>query len=222
MARSYAAVIFDLDGTLADTLGAIARAVNHSLAGMDLPEFPEDSFRTMVGDGIYALCERALPPDQLHRQDELLARLRRRYTEHLMDGSRLYDGIEGLLQDLHKDAVLLAVLSNKPHPLTLGTLEGFGIQSLFAAVLGECPEIPRKPDPAGVHWLLERLGVPAEKTLYVGDTPTDMQTAKAAGLDAVGVLWGFRSAEELHREGALYLVQQPSEIRSIAAGGAGA
>jgi phosphoglycolate phosphatase len=211
----WRAVIFDLDGTLADTLATIAHVANLALESLGLPPHPVDAYRTMVGDGIVKLCERALPPGAEHRHEEMLARTREYYARHRTEGARLYPGILDVLQELRRRSVRLAVLSNKLDDLTHGTLHDLGVHHLFAAILGQRDRAPPKPDPAGAEWLLERLAVPRETVLYVGDTGTDMRTAGAAGLIPVGALWGFRSAEELRLSGARHLVREPREILDL-------
>jgi len=174
-----------------------------------------DAYRTLVGDGIEKLCERALPPGTEQRRDELLQRTREFYARYRSHGATLYPGVLELLRELRRRGVRLGVLSNKLDDLTHGTLEDLRVHDLFEAILGQRPGSPVKPDPAGVEWLLARLGVPRDTVLYVGDTGTDMRTARAAGLVAVGVLWGFRGAEELRRSGAQHLVARAAEILDL-------
>jgi phosphoglycolate phosphatase len=213
--KTIQGLIFDLDGTLADTLRTIAGAVNHSLEGMQLPVHPLEAYQTLVGDGIVKLCERALPDDQQGRLQDLLVAVRRRYETHMLEGADLYPGIAELLAELRQRDKRMAVLSNKPHALTLGTVEGLDIAPYFEVVLGQRDDLPRKPDPAGVHFILEQMNLTTDEVLYVGDTPTDMQTAKAAGLRAAAVLWGFRSREELEAQGADFLIAEARELLGI-------
>jgi phosphoglycolate phosphatase len=210
-----AGVVFDLDGTLADTLAAIAGVVNFSLRSMGLPDHPLDAYRTMVGDGIVVLCRRALPAGRKELEAELLARARARYAGHFLDGARLYDGIVDLLVELRRRGAKLGVLSNKPDELTLKTIEGLGVAELFDSVVGQRDEVAPKPDPAGARAIQRAFGLDAGQILYVGDTATDMETARAAGFTSVGALWGFRTAEELRDHGARFLVAKPAEILPI-------
>jgi len=192
-----AGVVFDLDGTLADTLSAIAGVVNFALRSMGLPEHPLDAYRKMVGDGIVVLCQRALPPGRRELEAELLARARDRYADHFLDGARLYDGVVDLLVELKGRGAKLGVLSNKPDPLTLKTIEGLGVAELFDCVVGQRDDVAPKPDPAGALAIQRAFGLTTRQILYVGDTATDMETARAAGFPSIGALWGFRTAKEL-------------------------
>ncbi|HET6162773.1 MAG TPA: HAD family hydrolase [Planctomycetota bacterium] len=208
-------VVFDLDGTLADTLATIAGVANFALRSLDLPEHPRDAYRTMVGDGIVVLCRRALPPDRKELEAELLARVRARYADHYLDGARLYDGMRELLLDLKQRGARLGVLSNKPDELTRKTVDGLGVGALFDVVMGQREGVAPKPDPAGAVEMRTALGLPAHEILYVGDTAIDMQTARAAGFPSVGVLWGFRPLRELKENGADFLAMRPAEILPI-------
>jgi phosphoglycolate phosphatase len=210
-----AGVVFDLDGTLADTLAAIAAVANSALRSLGLPEHPVDAYRAMVGDGIVVLCRRALPKHRADLEGELLARARARYAGHFLDGVRLYDGILELLVGLKQRGAKLGVLSNKPDELTLKTIEGLGIAELFDCVMGQREDLAPKPDPAGARQVQRALGLAAQQVLYVGDTATDIDTAKAAGFPSVGALWGFRTAQELRDHGADFLVSRPAEILPI-------
>lgn len=211
-------LVFDLDGTLADTLGTIAAALNHGLGALDLPTHPPEAVSTMVGEGVRVLCLKALPAERA-ADTELLARLlaevRAFYDANVMLGARLYDGVEEMLRTLAKDGARLAVLSNKPDPLTVATVEGFGLSGLFDVVLGQRDEFPRKPDPTSVRWILDRLELAPAEALYVGDTPTDMRTAKAASIPSVAVTWGFRGRAVLEAEGPDHVVDRAEEIVAI-------
>lgn len=224
-AARFRAVIFDLDGTLADTLATIASVVNFALRSLELPEHPLADFRQMVGEGVKVLCAKALPQppamDEARRAallPELLARVRARYAQRVLDHARLYDGVAELLAELARRGARLAVLSNKPDLLTRQTLEGLGIAARFAAVLGQRDDLPPKPDPAGARRLLEQLRVEPSEVLYVGDSAIDMQTARNADFAPLGVLWGFRGREELLANGARWLVATPAEIAAIYSG----
>jgi phosphoglycolate phosphatase len=222
-APRFRAVVFDLDGTLADTLATIGGITNFALQSLGLPEHPLADYRKMVGEGVVALCRKALPPDRagddvLHQ--ELLARVRARYATHYLDRAKLYPGIESLLRELERRGARLAVLSNKPDELTVKTMDGLGVGPLFDVMMGSRSGIAPKPDPAGAHLVQEKLGVAAEEVLYVGDSAIDMQTARNAGFAPLGVLWGFRDRKELQENGARWLVDKPEEIVAIYAGDA--
>ena len=213
------AVLFDLDGTLADTLKTIACAVNYGLGQLGHAEHPVDAYRQMVGEGVLLLCERALPEGQLEDLELLLAAVRSFYGQNPLLHVRAYDGVVDLVRLLRERGAKLGVLSNKPHDLTVCTVQGLHLASDFDCVLGQRDDIPRKPDPAGAQWVLRQLGVQPGQALLVGDTPIDVRTARAAGLTSVAVSWGFRDEAELLAEEPDHLVHRPDEILEIYAAG---
>lgn len=206
------AVIFDLDGTLADTVGDIARAGNHVLAQRGLPRHDESAYRRMVGDGAAVLIRRIVPADRMDLLDELLADFREYYPRHMLDTTRAYDGVAELLAALAASRVAMAVLSNKPDAMTRAMVQGLFPEVPFRAVWGQLPERPKKPDPRVALELAARLELEPTQCLFVGDTPVDMETATRAGMQAVGVAWGFRPADELRAAGADHVIEQPSEL----------
>ena len=213
----FNAVVFDLDGTLLDTLADIAGAVNSALASLGLPPHPVDAYRHFVGEGIVVLARRVLPA---HRQSEAdvktcLNAIIREYGRGLLVNTRPYDGIPELLDALAQKQIPIAVASNKPHNLTLRSVETLfrGVQ--FGAVLGERKGVAPKPDPAVAIEAASLLGVAPAQCLYAGDSGIDMQTAVAAGMFPVGALWGFRDKEELISNGAKALIQHPLELLEL-------
>lgn len=189
-------VIFDLDGTLLNTLGDLAASCNYLMEQHGYPTHPLDRYRYLVGNGINKLIERALPAGE--SSPERAAALRpefiARYREHLWEHSRPYPGIETLLRTLCQQGILLAVASNKYHEGTVALVQHFFPQVPFAAVFGQREGIPVKPDPAVVRQILSATKMPAEQALYAGDSDVDMRTAAHAGIESVGVCWGFRPA----------------------------
>lgn len=210
-------VVFDLDGTLLDTLADIACAMNRVLAGRGLTHYPVGDYRWFVGDGAEVLVRRTLSGhgagEEMVRQ--CLAEFKSAYAESWNVRTKPYPGIPELLDALEKKGLLMAVLSNKPHELTVRCVEAFLPRWRFAAVLGEQPGRPRKPDPAGAFEIAEFLHVPPQDIIYLGDTATDMQTAIAAGMMPVGALWGFRPAAELLASGARHLIETPSGLMGV-------
>jgi phosphoglycolate phosphatase len=211
----FRAAIFDLDGTLADTLETIAGVANFALRSLGLPEHAIADYRAMVGEGISVLCRKALPPDRADLQPELLARARARYATHYLDRARLYPGMRELLEELAGRGAKLAVLSNKPDELAVKTVEGLGVAQCFARVVGQRDGVPPKPDATSARLVQKALGVDANEVLYVGDSAIDMETAKRASFASIGVLWGFRGRQELLDAGARWLVEEPGEILPI-------
>lgn len=209
------AVLFDLDGTLVDTLDDIADAMNHALASHGLPVHPPDAYRGLVGEGVARLVERALPEDRQGLHDAVTEELRDYYTEHMLDRSVPYPGVPALLDALVERAVPMAVLSNKPQPATAWMVDRLFDRWPFAAVMGERDDLPRKPDPDGALAIAAEVGIPPAAWLYLGDTRTDMETATRAGMYPVGALWGFRDREELLAHGAVELVARPAEVVTL-------
>jgi phosphoglycolate phosphatase len=211
------AVVFDLDGTLVDSLADLGESMNEVLADLALPQHPLVAYRHFVGDGIRMLVLRALPENA--RSEESVAaavsRLREVYGARWHLKTRPYPEICAVLRRLAALRLRLSVLSNKPHTLTLSVVERFFAPGTFTAVLGSEAGFPRKPEPAAAIELAHRLSVDAAQCCYVGDTATDMRTARAAGMYPIGALWGFRDAEELLASGAETLAEQPSDLVSI-------
>jgi len=190
-------VIFDLDGTLADSLADIAAAMNRTLRAHGFPEHPVDAYRTFVGEGVRKLAERALPPGTEGVREAFLAAYQADYAEHLLDATRLFPGIPEVLDALAAAQVPVGVLSNKPDAATRRLVDALCGSWAFRAVSGERPGVPRKPDPAGALALADALAAAPGTVAFVGDTGVDMLTARAASMRPVGVLWGFRPAEVL-------------------------
>lgn len=210
-------VIFDLDGTLLDTIGDLAVSCDAVLERHGLPRHSYEAYRGFVGNGILRLVERAIPEEL--RTPERVAAVRRDfvdyYTEHIDAHTHPYDGIPELLRDLADRGVGLAVASNKFQAGTEKLVRLFFGDIRFVAVLGQREGVPLKPDPAVVREILVKTGVAPGETLYVGDSGVDMRTAAAAGIRSVGVAWGFRSRAELEESGAWRIVEHPAEIGAL-------
>ena len=210
------AVIFDLDGTLLNTLADLREAANASLAKRGLPPRTLDEIRQFVGNGVRNLMKRCLPPESSDTEvDAALADFKAYYAVHLCEQTVPYDGIPELLVTLRERGVRLAVLSNKLDAASKQLMEHYFPQGTFSMVFGERAGIPRKPDPTSCREIMQELGVAAEDVLYVGDSGVDMQTAHNAGLYAVGVTWGFRSREVLMDNGADTLIDTPEQLLTL-------
>lgn len=211
-------VIFDLDGTLLDTVADLANATNRALEQCGYPTHPVDAYYQFVGNGINKLFARALPADSSNEDNVL--RIRSLfvpcYNEHNADCSCPYPGIMGLLEELQSRGVLIAVASNKYHEATVKLVRHFFSGISFSVILGQREGVPIKPAPDIVYDILRETGVSAEQALYVGDSGVDMQTALNAGVESVGVTWGFRSEEELNAHGAVHIVHSAEDILQIA------
>lgn len=214
---NFDAILFDLDGTLLDTLDDIADAMNRALAEHGFPTHPAEAYRYFVGDGVEMLLRRALPAER--QSAEVIETCRREYQRQYGLSwnvkTRLYEGIAEMLDAAVGLGLKLAVFSNKPHQFTCQCVQHYLARWSFAAVLGQTAELPRKPDPAGALEIARRLGLRPERFLYLGDTATDMKTARAAGMTSVGALWGFRTREELETSGASVIVRSPREIVAL-------
>ena len=210
-------VIFDLDGTLLDTLADIADTANQVLRSLGYPAHERSAYRRFVGEGVRTLFSRALPPDSV--DDQVLGRciegFRQAYSRQWNVKTQVYEGIRPLLHALHQRGVRLAVLSNKPDAFAKRCIEHYLPECPFEVVLGQREGVPRKPHPAAALEILDTMGVPAERCLYLGDSDVDMQTAAAAGVFAVGALWGFRTSDELRRSGAGSLIAHPLELLQV-------
>lgn len=211
-------VIFDLDGTLVDSLGDIAAAMNRSLAGRGFPTHPLQAYRTFIGEGVQKLAERALPQGRQEERDALLAAYQADYDAHLLETSAPYPGIAELLDALTEQRMPMAVLSNKPDEPTRRMVEALLGRWRFCAVAGERPGVPRKPDPQAALQLARAMEVAAPSVSFVGDTLVDVATARAAGMRPFGVLWGFR-AKEVASAG-VPTARHPKELLELLAEGA--
>lgn len=208
------AVIFDLDGTLVNSLPDISFAMNRALTLEGLVPHSEDRYRYFVGDGVIHLSERAAG-----ERKDLAEKLREHYVpyyhEHSRDRSYVYDGIADMLVRLQREGILLSVFTNKDQPDAEDVIQHYFPSAPFRVIQGRQPGIPIKPDPEGVFRILEKLGTSKEETVYVGDTATDMKCGRNAGLFTFGVLWGFRTRDELENSGAKCIVSTPEELTGL-------
>jgi phosphoglycolate phosphatase len=212
----FAAVLFDLDGTLLDTYEDIADSINTVLAEVGRPALPAELVKQYIGDGVDTLMRRSLGSDPA---PELLAnwaaRFRQEYGQRWACKTHAYDGVVELTEALTRRGIRMGILSNKPDRFTQDCVARFLPVEKFDVVLGSQPGLPRKPDPAGARRAAERLRAQPSEILYLGDTATDMQTAVTAGMYAVGATWGYRSAEELQANGAVALIAEPRELLNL-------
>lgn len=217
MPTSPEAYIFDLDGTLIDSLADIAESINRMLDDRGYPRCRPEDFKQMVGDGMEKLVERALP--EAVREESLILicveEYRAHYDQLWQEQTRPYEGILEMLAALKARGVKLGVISNKAHRFTVPMTEHFFGRTVFDHILGQRAEVPRKPAPDGAHEMASVLGVEVTKCAYVGDSGIDMAFAKNAGMLGIGVSWGFRSVAELREHGADLIVDSPSELLAL-------
>lgn len=211
---NYKLVIFDLDGTLVDSLEDIGDAMNRVLEKHSYPTHNYDSYRFFVGNGIRNLVIQSLPEtardcDIVDRCfDEMIAD----YEENYMVKTHLYDGISQMLDALRENDIKLAILSNKADAITQKVYENLLSKWSFNVVIGARDDFPRKPDPSSALYISQKVGVSPNEVCYVGDTVVDMQTARSATFTPVGAAWGFRSKMELIRSGAMYIINSPMDL----------
>lgn len=202
------AVIFDLDGTLLDTLDDLRDALNYTLHAFGYPQRTLDEVRRFVGNGIPNLIERATSPDAPIQ--EMLDVFLPYYQRHNMDKTRPYAGVSEMLDRLKEQGRLMAIVTNKVHAASQALCGRFFPR--VDVVVGSQPGLPNKPAPDMVRAAMERLGVGPEETVYVGDSEVDLATARNTGLDCVCVTWGFRDREELERQGGTVFAASPTEL----------
>lgn len=208
----FRCVIFDLDGTVLNTLDGLADAGNYALSQMKLPTHPTEIYRYYVGNGIPKLIERMLPKDADEAAfSEAYEMFRSYYNTHMNDKTVPYPGIPELLRKLKEKNVKLALVSNKAHEFAAEMIERY-FPKTFDAVFGSVEGFPKKPDPYWALRALETLAVKPDEAFYVGDSGVDMQTAHRAGLIACGILWGFRDRGELEENGANLICDDPEKL----------
>lgn len=211
------AVLFDLDGTLVNSLFDLATSTNYALEKMGFETHSDDKYRYFVGDGMKKLIERALPSDKLN--DETLSEcfdiFYSHYKEHFYDKTCAYEGIEELLLKLNEKGIILSVISNKQHEMAVTVVEKILPKVKFHTVCGKQENYPAKPDKQLTLKIIEQMGVKPNECLFVGDSNVDIITAHNSGTVSVGVLWGFRTKEELLESGAEHIVSNAFEICDI-------
>ena len=210
--------IFDLDGTLTDTVRTLAYFVNAETAKHGFPPAPVEQFKYFAGNGARTLIHRVLAYHGVMDaalENSILQDYNAAYDADFLHLCTLYDGVAGMIQELRNQRVQLAVLSNKPQPTTQKIIKAFFDAGTFAAVFGQREGVPLKPDPAGGFEILELLHRQKQECLYIGDTAVDIKTGKSAGLTTVGVLWGFRDRAELEGAGATHIIAKPSELLTL-------
>lgn len=206
-------VIFDMDGTLLDTLQDLADAVNYALREMQMPERSIEEVRTFVGNGVHRLMELSVPDgtDDAYLE-ETFAKFKEYYAVHCNDNTCAYKGVVQLLRDLQAEGYALAIVSNKLDT-AVKELSNIYFEGIVKTAIGEQDGVAKKPAPDTVYKALEELGMPKEGAVYVGDSDVDVMTAKNAGLPCISVLWGFRDKEFLLAHGATKFAETPEEVK---------
>lgn len=213
------AVIFDLDGTLLDTLGDLALTYNAALGRLSFPTHPADAYRNFIGSGIDASVRRSLPQGQADEEtvSEVVKVVREEYAARWPLGTRPFDGIPDVLDDLVRRSVPMSILSNKPDDTARLMVARLLPDWPFVVVSGARPGYPEKPDPGVAHSIAGRMSAKPDECAFVGDSGVDMQTARNSGMFGIGVLWGFRDERELRDSGAAAIAAKPSELLQLLA-----
>ncbi len=209
---AYRAVVFDLDGTLVDSLADLAASGNELLSLYGKPPHATEAYRYLVGNGSRKLVERLLPEFDPEETDQALTKYKSIYARRSLEHTRPYKDIPELLTALRERGVKLGVCTNKHQQAAESVLKKLFPPETFNAFTGDRPPAPPKPDPANIHFVLKQLQVQPEEVAYLGDTSVDMQAAVRAGVLPVGVLWGFRPRSELEENGAKILLETPLEL----------
>lgn len=212
----FKAVIFDLDGTLLNSLIDIMDSVNFVLEEYNLPIHSLDEYKMFIGNGIEVLAKKSLK-DNFSKVnfDKFLQRVRTIYSQRQIEKTKPYDGIIDMLVKLNKQGIKIAVLSNKPNEFTQLVVSNFFNNIKFDIILGSRENIPIKPNPQAVNEIIDFLKIEKENVVFVGDTSTDILTAKNANIKSIGVSWGFRTVDELKKSGADYIIDKPNQLFSI-------
>lgn len=208
------AVLFDLDGTLTNTLGDIAASMNRALRLNGLPEHEEKDYCRMIGNGVQKLVERATG-GCAEKHEAVYQTYQQYYSLHAMDTTRPYDGVPEMLAALTARGVKLCVFSNKPHPDAVSVVARFFPDVPFSDVRGAMPGVPVKPDAAGALAAAEKLGCAPDEFLYLGDMAVDVNCARNAGMHSVGVTWGFGTADSLREANAEHLIDHPMDVINL-------
>jgi phosphoglycolate phosphatase len=215
--NNFKAVVFDLDGTLLDTIDDLGNSMNTVLASMGYPLHTIPEYKYFIGKGLRNLVTSVLPPEARDEKtiEHCLDKMFQEYGGRWGEMTLPYPGITELLDELTSRGIHLAILSNKAHLITMKVFDKYLSRWTFDAVFGERPGIPRKPDPTVAFEIIEMMQIPAGEIVYLGDSGSDMETANSAGMYAVGALWGFRNAEELMEHGAKLMIQTPEELLKL-------
>lgn len=209
----YQLAIFDLDGTLVNSIADLGSTANHLLKLRGLPVHPIDAYYHFVGNGVHKLCERCLPADTPAAEvEQFFADFNAYYSQHCLDETAPYVGIPNVLEQMKAAGVHLAVASNKTQPFVETIVKHYFGAACFDQILGSSDFRPKKPSPEIITQILKNAGVQADQAVMIGDSNVDIQTAKNAGIASIGCIWGFRGKEELAQAGADALAEKPEDL----------
>ncbi len=207
--------VFDLDGTLVNTLHDLTDSLNYALKECALPTLTEERVAAIVGHSIHYMCENAVPPEHLDKAERVLSIYAARYREHNLDRSQAYDGMIDALGRIKQAGVTLAIVSNKPHADTVKVVSQLYPSGMFSLVLGRTEKFAVKPAPDSLNFVMDFLGFTPAESVYVGDSDVDVLFAHNAGMRCVSVNWGFRSVEEIRAAGATCITGDPAKLPEL-------
>ena len=207
--------VFDLDGTLVNTLHDLTDSLNYALTECGLPTLSEERVAAIVGHSVHYMCEHAVPPEHIDRAEEVLSIYTARYRDHSLDRSQPYDGMIEAAARIKQAGVTLAIVSNKPHADTVKVASQLYPSGMFSLVLGRTEKFAVKPAPDSLNFVMDFLGFTPEESVYVGDSDVDVQFAHNAGMRCVSVNWGFRSVEEILAAGATCITGDPAKVPEL-------
>lgn len=212
--KMYKAVIFDLDGTILNTLDDLFYSTNYALEQYNLRNRTYEEIRCFVGNGVRVLIEKAVGDDHQHLVEDVINEFKKHYKEHSLDHIRKYDGVYELLNELKRKGLKLAVVTNKFNLAAQDIVSEY-FPNIFDVVLGETKELNRKPHPDMCNYVLKKLDINSNEALYVGDSDVDILTSKNANLKCISCAWGFRTKDELISSGASIIIDSPSELLKL-------
>lgn len=207
--------VFDMDGTVVNTIGDISGAMNRSLATLGYEPHDEEEYCRMIGDGMVVLCKRAVDGASDEIIEKLINLYKKDYLENCCVKSVVYEGMLEVIKELKKAGIRCAMLSNKPHEQVMKIAEKLFPEGLFDEILGKTDDFPAKPAPDSLLYIMEKLGAKAEETVYIGDSDVDIKLGKSVGVYSVGVAWGFRGEEELKGENADYIAYKADDLLKL-------
>ena len=208
-------LIFDLDGTLVDSLPGIADSLNRTLEAHDLPQHPLQAVRNFVGNGLRVLIERAAPEASGERLESIVTAFKKDYAHSWIDGTRPYPAITHLLKEFQRDGYQMAVLSNKTHEFTSNITRELFPLIHFTLVLGQQDGVPHKPHPAGALKIANAMGCNPKQCILIGDSMADAETADNAGMAFIGATWGYQDRQQLMQAGASHFADSPAELPRV-------
>ena len=207
--------VFDMDGTVVDSVADIAAAMNRSLATLGYKTYKTEEYCHLAGNGMEVLCRRAIPGRTEEEVQKLISLYKEDYLANCCVDSAVYDGVIELLQDLKEKGMIRAVLSNKPHDQVMGVAKKLFTPDSFDEIMGYTPKFPTKPAPDSLFYLMEKYGVNKSETVFIGDSNVDIQLGKNAGVYTIGVSWGFRGRQELEEAGADCVADNMEELKKF-------